>query len=226
MTNKQRMSTADVTAEIRRLDAREPEFLATLDALLAFEGGADTRINEAVTEILQAVRTTGDPAVIEYTRRFDHVNAHAMVELELPRSELVAALDSLSIEQREALRIAADRVRVYHEHQVAKSWEYTEADGTRLGQKVTALDRVGLYVPGGRASYPSSVLMNAIPAKVAGVHELIMVVPTPHGEKNALVLAAAAITGSSVRATPTSPRPSAACSAPSVSTWSRGRPRF
>jgi len=180
---------------IRRLDAREPEFLATLDALLAFEGGADARIDAAVSEILRAVRTTGDAAVLEYTRRFDHLDVKSMAQLELPKSELKAALDSLTAEQREALRVAADRVRVYHERQRAESWDYVEADGTRLGQKVTPLDRVGLYVPGGRASYPSSVLMNAIPAKVAGVGELIMVVPTPHGEKNPLVLAAAAITG-------------------------------
>jgi len=182
-------------ATIRRLDARDPEFLSTLDALLAFEGGADARIDAAVTEILRAVRTTGDAAVIEYTRRFDQLDAKSMAALELPKSELKAALDSLTVEQREALRIAADRVRIYHERQRAESWDYVEADGTRLGQKVTPLDRVGLYVPGGRASYPSSVLMNAIPAKVAGVGELIMVVPTPKGEKNPLVLAAAAITG-------------------------------
>jgi len=180
---------------IRRMDARDPGFLAELDALLAFEGGADARINDAVTEILAAVRATGDAAVIEYTRRFDRLDVTGMAQLELPRSELQAALDSLSVEQREALREAADRVRRYHERQTAESWSYTEADGTRLGQKVTPLDRVGLYVPGGRASYPSSVLMNAIPAKVAGVKELIMVVPTPGGEKNPLVLAAAAITG-------------------------------
>lgn len=180
---------------IRRMDAREPGFLADLDALLAFEGGADARINDAVGEILSAVRTTGDPAVIEYTRRFDRLDVSGMAQLELPHSELKAALDSLSVEQREALREAADRVRRYHERQTAESWSYTEEDGTRLGQKVTPLDRVGLYVPGGRASYPSSVLMNAIPAKVAGVKELIMVVPTPGGEKNPLVLAAAAITG-------------------------------
>ena len=180
---------------IRRLDAREPEFLSTLDALLAFESEADERINSAVTEILRAVRTTGDAAVVEFTRRFDGLDVHSMAALELPKSELHAALDSLPSDQREALTIAADRVRVYHERQKGESWEFTEADGTRLGQKVTALDRVGLYVPGGRASYPSSVLMNAIPAKVAGVGELIMVVPTPRGEKNALVLAAAAITG-------------------------------
>lgn len=180
---------------IRRLDAREPEFLSVLDALLAFEGGADARIDAAVSEILQGVRTIGDAAVIEYTRRFDQLDVHAMADLELPRHELKSALDSLSVEQREALRIAADRVRLYHERQKVDSWSYTEADGTRLGQKVTPLDRVGLYVPGGRASYPSSVLMNAIPAKVAGVAELIMVVPTPNGERNPLVLAAAAITG-------------------------------
>lgn len=180
---------------IRRLDARDPEFLSVLDALLAFESSADARIDAAVSEILQGVRTVGDAAVIEYTRRFDQLDVHAMAELELPRHELKSALDSLSVEQREALRIAADRVRLYHERQKADSWSYTEADGTRLGQKVTPLDRVGLYVPGGRAAYPSSVLMNAIPAKVAGVGELIMVVPTPNGERNPLVLAAAAITG-------------------------------
>jgi histidinol dehydrogenase len=180
---------------IRRMNAREPGFLADLDTLLAFEGGADARINDAVGEILSAVRTSGDTAVIEYTRRFDRLDVSAMAQLELPHAELKAALDSLSVEQREALREAADRVRRYHERQTAESWSYTEDDGTRLGQKVTPLDRVGLYVPGGRASYPSSVLMNAIPAKVAGVKELIMVVPTPGGEKNPLVLAAAAITG-------------------------------
>jgi histidinol dehydrogenase len=184
-----------ITATPKRLDAREPEFLATLDRLLAFEGSTDERIESAVGEILAAVRSVGDPAVMDYTRRFDHLQVAAMAELELPRESLFAALDSLSVEQREALRQAADRVRIYHERQLLESWSYTEADGTRLGQKVTALDRVGLYVPGGKAAYPSSVLMNAIPAKVAGVGELIMVVPTPHGEKNPLVLAAAAITG-------------------------------
>ena len=180
---------------IRRLDVREPEFLSTLDALLAFEAEADERIDGAVTEILRAVRTTGDAAVVEFTRRFDGLDVHSMAALELPKAELHAALDGLSSVQREALTIAADRVRIYHERQKGESWEFEEADGTRLGQKVTPLDRVGLYVPGGRASYPSSVLMNAIPAKVAGVGELIMVVPTPRGEKNPLVLAAAAITG-------------------------------
>lgn len=184
-----------MSTQIRRLDARAPDFLSTLDALLAFESATDERIESAVAEILQAVRTVGDAAVLDYTRRFDHVDASSMAALELPRSELEAALASLSVAQREALRQAADRVRVYHERQRIASWTYTEADGTTLGQQVTALDRVGLYVPGGRAAYPSSVLMNAIPAKVAGVGELIMVVPTPRGEKNPLVLAAAAITG-------------------------------
>ncbi|NMG63976.1 histidinol dehydrogenase [Azoarcus indigens] len=180
---------------IRRLDARNPGFLAELDALLAFESEADERIDNAVTEILRGVRTTGDAALIEYTRRFDHLDVSDMAALELPKHELQAALASLSSAQRDALVIAAERVRAYHQRQKAESWEYVEADGSRLGQKVTPLDRVGLYVPGGRASYPSSVLMNAIPAKVAGVGELIMVVPTPRGEKNPLVLAAAEITG-------------------------------
>jgi histidinol dehydrogenase len=184
-----------MSAAIRRLDARAPDFLPTLDALLAFEGGTDARIEATVAEILQAVRNLGDPAVLDYTRRFDHLEATSMVALELPREELKAALDSLSVERREALRVAADRVRIYHERQRLESWSYLEADGTRLGQQVTPLDRVGLYVPGGQAAYPSSVLMNAVPAKVAGVGELIMVVPTPRGEKNPLVLAAAAITG-------------------------------
>ncbi|THF63742.1 histidinol dehydrogenase [Pseudothauera nasutitermitis] len=180
---------------IRRLNARDPEFLSTLDALLAFESAADERIDAAVSEILRAVRATGDAAVIEYTRRFDHLDVSSMAGLELPHAELKAALDGLTVERREALRVAADRVRQYHERQKIDSWSYMEADGSVLGQQVTALDRVGLYVPGGRASYPSSVLMNAIPAKVAGVHELIMVVPTPRGEKSPLVLAAAAIAG-------------------------------
>ena len=180
---------------IRRMDVKDPNFFAELDALLAFEGGADTRINQAVSEILAAVRSTGDAAVLEFTRRFDRLDVNSMTELELPHAELQAALDGLPTEQREALHVAAERVRHYHERQSAESWSYTEEDGTRLGQKVTPLDRVGLYVPGGLASYPSSVLMNAIPAKVAGVEELIMVVPTPDGEKNPLVLAAAAITG-------------------------------
>ncbi len=180
---------------IRRLNAAAKDFSATLDALLAFDASADARINEAVGEILAAVRSRGDAAVIEYTCRFDGLDVASMAALELPRSSLQAALDGLPAVQREALEIAASRVRSYHERQKMSSWMYEEEDGSRLGQQVSALDRVGLYVPGGRASYPSSVLMNAIPAKVAGVGELIMVVPTPNGERNPLVLAAAAITG-------------------------------
>ncbi|MCL2589454.1 MAG: histidinol dehydrogenase [Betaproteobacteria bacterium] len=180
---------------IRRLDARAPDFSATLDALLAFEASADERIDRAVTEILRTVREKGDAAVLEYTRRFDGFDTLSAAGLEVPQGELRAALDGLGKQQREALELAVERVQSYHERQRGESWTYTEADGTVLGQKVTPLDRVGLYVPGGRAAYPSSVLMNAVPAKVAGVGELIMTAPAPMGEKNPLVLAAAAITG-------------------------------
>jgi len=180
---------------IRRLDARAPDFSATLDVLLAFEPSADERIDQAVTEILRAVREKGDAAVLEYTRRFDGLDALSAASLEVPQSELRAAFDGLGKEQRNALELAVERVRFYHERQKDESWTYTEADGSVLGQKVTPLARVGLYVPGGRAAYPSSVVMNAVPAKVAGVGELIMTAPTPMGEKNQLVLAAAAITG-------------------------------
>jgi histidinol dehydrogenase len=154
---------------IRRLDARAPDFFATLDALLAFESSADVRIDQAVTEILRAVRERGDAAVLEYTRRFDGLDVSSAQAPEVPQSELRAALDSLGKLQREALELAAERVRLYHARQKEESWTYTEADGTVLGQKVTPLDRVGLYVPGGRAAYPSSVLMNAIPARVAEI---------------------------------------------------------
>lgn len=180
---------------IKRLTTRDPDFTQQLAALLAFENAQDEGTERAVAEILTAVRTVGDAAVLEYTRRFDHLDAKAMVELALPKRELEAALFNLPADQREALEQAATRIALYHQKQLAASWEYTEADGTRLGQKVTPLDRVGLYVPGGKAAYPSSVLMNAIPAKVAGVGELIMVVPTPDGEHNQLVLAAAALAG-------------------------------
>jgi histidinol dehydrogenase len=180
---------------IRRLSSREPEFLSTLDALLHFDNITDEAIERTVAEILNNVRTVGDAAVLDYTRRFDRVAAHAMADLELGQDLLKAAFDGLPPVQRQALEAAAERIRSYHARQKAESWECTEADGTRLGQKVTALDRVGLYVPGGKAAYPSSVLMNAIPAKVAGVGELIMVVPTPGGQKNELVLAAAHLAG-------------------------------
>ncbi|MEC5396768.1 histidinol dehydrogenase [Uliginosibacterium sp. H1] len=183
------------TRRIHRLDASAAGFDAQLDALLHFDQGTDDAVQQAVTEVLAAVRKQGDAAVVEYTRKFDKLDVAGIEALDLPRRELQVALDGLSKEQRAALETAAERVRVYHERQLLQSWTFQEADGTRLGQKVTPLDRVGLYVPGGKASYPSSVLMNAIPAKVAGVGELIMVSPTPRGERNPLVLAAAAITG-------------------------------
>ncbi|HWU82807.1 MAG TPA: histidinol dehydrogenase [Methylophilaceae bacterium] len=181
--------------DIRRLSTTDAGFEQALKDLLAFETAQDDKIDQVVADILRDVKTRGDAAVLEYTRRFDRLDADSMPALELSQRELKAALDSLPAEQRKALREAADRVRSYHEKQLMSSWTYTEDDGTLLGQQVTSLDRVGLYVPGGKAAYPSSVLMNAIPAKVAGVQELIMVVPTPGGEKNALVLAAAAVCG-------------------------------
>lgn len=181
--------------KIRRFSTTNNTFDADLKALLAFETAQDDSIDQVVANILKDVKQRGDAAVLEYTSRFDKANATSLAGLELSREELNAALDGLPIDQREALQQAAERVRAYHEKQLMSSWTYTEDDGTLLGQQVTALDRVGLYVPGGKAAYPSSVLMNAIPAKVAGVRELIMVVPTPHGEKNQLVLAAAAVCG-------------------------------
>ena len=181
--------------KIRRLSTQDKSFDADLKALLAFETAQDDAIDVVVAAILKDVKARGDAAVLEYTNRFDKTNASSLTELEISQAELQAALKGLPANQRAALQSAADRVRSYHEKQVMQSWSYTESDGTLLGQQVTPLDRVGLYVPGGKAAYPSSVLMNAIPAKVAGVGELIMVVPTPNGEKNALVLAAAAIAG-------------------------------
>jgi histidinol dehydrogenase len=179
--------------KIRRLSTTDSNFEAALKALLAFETAQDDSVDQIVANILKDVKVRGDAAVVEYTNRFDKTNANTINELELSHAELQAALEGLPAEQRQALQDAADRVRRYHQKQVMQSWTYVEDDGTLLGQQVTALDRVGLYVPGGKAAYPSSVLMNAIPAKVAGVQELIMVVPTPNGEKNALVLAAAAV---------------------------------
>ena len=181
--------------KIRRLSTQGKSFDADLKALLAFETAQDDSIDVVVAGILKDVKARGDAAVLEYTNRFDKTNASSLTELEVNKGELQAALNGLPANQRAALQSAADRVRSYHEKQVMQSWSYTEPDGTLLGQQVTPLDRVGLYVPGGKAAYPSSVLMNAIPAKVAGVGELIMVVPIPNGEKNALVFAAAAIAG-------------------------------
>ena len=181
--------------DIRRFSTTDSNFDEQLKQLLAFETAQDDSVDEVVAKILKDVKHRGDAAVIEYTNRFDKTSVTNLAELEVSQAELQAALTSLPSDQREALQSAADRVRIYHEKQLMASWSYTEADGTLLGQQVTALDRVGLYVPGGKAAYPSSVLMNAIPAKVAGVKELIMVVPTPNGERNQLVFAAAAIAG-------------------------------
>jgi len=181
--------------KVRRFSSADADFDSKLKALLAFETAQDDTVDEVVANILKDVKKRGDAAVLDYTNRFDKTNATTLAQLEIPQAELLAAINGLPAEQRDALKAAADRVRVYHEKQLMASWQYTEADGTILGQQVTSLDRVGLYVPGGKAAYPSSVLMNAIPAKVAGVKELIMVVPTPNGQKNQLVLAAAAISG-------------------------------
>jgi histidinol dehydrogenase len=181
--------------EIARLSTAQPDFDARLRALTAFDTTFDEEVERSVAKICDAVRERGDAAVIEYTKDLDLVEATRMVELELPQSVLTRARDGLERHQCEALEQAAARIRRYHQRQLAKSWQYTEADGTMLGQRVTPLDRVGLYVPGGKAAYPSSVLMNAIPAKIAGVGELVMTVPTPRGERNPLVLAAAAIVG-------------------------------
>lgn len=181
--------------KIHRLDTRDPDFSAQLDGLLAWESVADEAVTRTVNDILAAVRTRRDAALLEYTARFDHLICQQGADLEVPAKRLEQALECIPETQRNALQTAATRIQAYAERQCMASWEYTEADGTVLGQQVTPLDRVGLYVPGGKAAYPSSVLMNAIPAKVAGVGELIMVVPTPHGEFNDLVLAAAAIAG-------------------------------
>ena len=180
---------------VRRLNAQDTDFNSQLDQLLSWESVSDASVNQRVLDIIDNVRTRGDAALVDYTRQFDGLDVAQMSDLILNRERLELALTRITPEQRSALETAARRVREYHEHQVQDSWRYTEADGTVLGQKVTPLDRAGLYVPGGKASYPSSVLMNAIPAKVAGVPEVVMVVPTPRGEINELVLAAAAIAG-------------------------------
>jgi histidinol dehydrogenase len=181
--------------DIARLSTREPGFDARLAALTALEASQDEAVDRAVAAILAEVRARGDAAVLEYTRRFDRVEATSVAALEIGAAEREWALAGLDAAVRDALATAAARIRGYHERQRAESWSYAEADGTVLGQRVTPLDRVGLYVPGGKAAYPSSVLMNALPAKVAGVGELVMCVPTPDGERNPLVLAAAELAG-------------------------------
>ena len=185
--------------KVKRLNSRDTGFKETLLSSLSLPMADDEAIDATVAKILSAVKEKGDEAVLAFTKQFDRLNVNQISELEIPRKDLEQAYKSLPAQQKSALDVAAQRVRAYHEKQKIEvgchSWEYEEADGTRLGQKVTALDRVGIYVPGGKAAYPSSVLMNAIPAKVAGVQQVIMVVPTPDGVRNSLVLAAAYLAG-------------------------------
>ncbi len=180
---------------VRILNTAEAGFDAALSGLLAFESAQDPAVDTAVAAIVEDVKVRGDAALVEYTARFDRFTPASATALELTRTELETAFRRIPDATRIALEQAADRVRRYHQHQLSSSWSYVEDDGTLLGQQVTALDRVGIYVPGGKAAYPSSVLMNAMPAKVAGVGEIIMVVPTPGGERNDLVLAAAYLAG-------------------------------
>ena len=184
-----------MSISIRRFRSDQADFSQQMDDLLAWDSVSDASVQETVTNIVNDVRARGDDALIEYTNRFDRMSVSSMVDLELTQKQLQDALDGLDEAKRNALLVAAQRVRDYHDKQKQDSWQYSEADGTVLGQKVTPMDRVGIYVPGGKAAYPSSVLMNAIPAHVAGVSEIIMVVPTPDGELNQLVLAAAAAAG-------------------------------
>ena len=180
---------------VKQLNTTANDFRQDLDALLAWESVSDLSVQATVDDILHRVKTEGDQAVLDFTNQFDRREVSVLSDLQLTADQLAAALASIPADQRQALEQAAERIRHYHNHQKQDSWSYTEADGTMLGQKITPLERVGLYVPGGKASYPSSVLMNAIPAKVAGVEQVVMVVPAPAGELNPMVLAAAAIAG-------------------------------
>ena len=180
---------------LRRLDSTEPGFDGALAALVAFESGQDPEVDVAVAAIIDDVRARGDAALLELTARFDRVSAPSVAALEISAAEMRAAFDSLPASQRSALETASTRIHTFHERQKLTSWTSRDADGSEFGQQVTPLDRVGVYVPGGKAAYPSSVLMNVIPARVAGVGEIIMVVPTPDGARNPLVLAAAYLTG-------------------------------
>lgn len=187
-----------MTSLIRQLSTTARDFEAEFERVRLWSAETDQAIEDRVAAILADVKKRGDDAVLEYTKRFDAVNADSVKGLEITKAELQAALSAITPKQRAALESAAARVRDYHQRQLeacGRSWTYRDADGTLLGQKVTPLDRVGIYVPGGKAAYPSSVLMSAVPAKVAGVGEIIMVVPTPNGERNAMVLAAAAVSG-------------------------------
>jgi histidinol dehydrogenase len=181
--------------KIKHLDISQKNFYQSLKESIDFDAEDNKKIQSIAAEIVSDIRTNGDDSLIRLTNKFDNLSIKESSELELKKSDLKDAYDSLDREQQDALNSSADRVKIYHEHQKQESWSYNEKNGTKLGQKITAIDRVGLYVPGGKASYPSSVLMNAIPAKVAGVKDLIMVVPTPNGERNKLVLAAAFVAG-------------------------------
>jgi histidinol dehydrogenase len=180
---------------MRRLSTVQPDFDALLDELLVFEATQDPAIDQVVADIVADVKVRGDVALVEYTRRFDDLKVLDASDLEIGRDACERALATLPEPRRAALVTAAERVRTYHERQRAESWTFHDAQGNELGQRVTALDRVGVYVPGGKAAYPSSVIMNVMPAKVAGVREIVMAVPTPRGERNPLVLAAAALCG-------------------------------
>lgn len=183
------------SVNVKRFATDDSGFDQNLQQLLAWETVSDSLVEQVVAEVLAAIRQRGDEALLEYTNRFDRHTASTVAELEMTQRDLEQALAVIGDQERQALELAAERIQRYHEHQRQDSWNYREDDGTLLGQQVTPLDRVGIYVPGGKASYPSSVLMNAMPAKVAGVGEIIMVVPAPDGELNPLVLAAAAIAG-------------------------------
>jgi histidinol dehydrogenase len=188
-----------MSVKIRRLTSRDPGFEKTLLSSLSIPSADDQAIDQIVLGILERIEHEGDAALLQYTQQFDRLPVNQVGDLEITSADLATAYQSLPQEQANALRAAAERVRTYHERQKIEtgchSWEYTESNGTRLGQKITPLDRIGIYVPGGKAAYPSSVLMNAIPAKVAGVGEIVMVVPTPDGARNPLVLAAAHLAG-------------------------------
>lgn len=179
--------------QVKQLNSKDKNFNHDLQQLLSFENATEASIDSTVAQILNEIKTRGDEALLEYTRQFDWVNIQSTADLELTQTQLQQSLSSLPADQLRALKLAAERIKNYHEKQIVESWQYSEQNNTILGQKVTPLDRVGIYVPGGKASYPSTVLMNAIPARVAGVEEVVMTVPTPYGEKNNMVLAAAAI---------------------------------
>jgi histidinol dehydrogenase len=181
--------------QVKRLDASSIDFNSRMDSLLAWESVSDPRVQQTVNDIIERIKQQGDTALLQLTKQLDRANFKTVANLEVSQDKLQAALENLGAEQRDALMVAAERIRTYHKKQKQDSWRYMEADGTLLGQQVTPMDRVGIYVPGGKASYPSSVLMNAIPAKVAGVREVVMAVPMPNGQVNPLVLAAAAVAG-------------------------------